>query len=322
VRALVTGGAGFIGHHLVGALLAAGHDVIVLDDMTTGRPERLSALAQAPRIVRGSVLDPAAIDEAANGCEVIFHQAAIASVATSLDEPRTTDAVNVGGTIEVMLSAARLRVRRVVVAGSAAVYGAPLELPCREALRPAPTSPYGVAKLAAELYAHALGELHGVETVVLRYFNVYGPGQDPASEYAAVVTRFIAAVLRNERPRVHGDGSATRDFIDVRDVVAANLRAMLPTSPDRLTCNVATGRGHSLLELLAAIEAATGRRTDPVFGPPRAGDIHASVGDVTLARSALEWAARVPFEDGIARTTAWFRDHPGRGTGTASASSP
>jgi UDP-glucose 4-epimerase len=322
VRALVTGGAGFIGHHLVGALARAGHDVVVLDDLSTGRPERLAGLAAAPRIVHGSVLDPAAIDEAAHGCDVIFHQAAIASVTRSIHEPRTIDAVNVGGTIEVMLAAARHGVRRVVVAGSAAVYGTPDDLPCHESMRPSPSSPYGIAKLAAELYAHTLGELHGVETVVLRYFNVYGPGQDPASEYAAVVTRFIAAVLAGERPLVHGDGSATRDFVAVDDVVAANLRAMLPGTPSRLTCNVATGRGHSVLELLAAIEEATGRQAQPVFGPPRLGDIQASVADVTLARSALGWGPGVPFSEGIARTIAWFSATPVRRANTEDATSP
>lgn len=309
MRVLVTGGAGFIGHHLVGALLAAGHEVSVIDDLSTGLQSRLEPVRDRIRFVHGTILDPTALDVAAEGCEAILHEAAIPSVARSVINPRATNEANVGGTIEVMLAAARQGVRRVVLAGSSSVYGVPERLPCVETMRPAPLSPYGTSKLAAEHYLHTLGSLHDIETVVLRYFNVFGPGQDPHSEYAAVVPNFTTAVLDGKRPHVNGDGLVSRDFTYVDNVVAANLLAMLPTSPSGLTCNVACGDRHSLLDLLDAISKAAGRPAEPTFGPSRAGDIRDSQADITLARSALGYEVSVPFDTGVARTVAWYRDH-------------
>ncbi len=310
MRALVTGGAGFIGHHLVAGLIARGHDVRVLDDFSTGHRSRLEPFGERFALTTGSILDPAALDEAAAGCEVIFHLAAVASVARSVVEPRLTNDVNVNGTIETMLAASRHRVRRVVFAGSSAVYGAPSQLPCSEVLPPAPESPYGVSKLAGELYLHALGAINGVETVALRYFNVFGPGQDPASEYAAVVPRFVTSVLGGGTPMIYGDGGITRDFVYVENVVEANLLAALPSSPTGLTCNIASGTQTSLLDLLSAICAAAGREVGPDFGPARAGDIRHSQADVSLARAALRLRKGVSLNEGIARTVAWFRDRP------------
>jgi nucleoside-diphosphate-sugar epimerase len=221
--------------------------------------------------------------------------------------PRATNDANVNGTIEVMLAAAANEVRRVVYAGSSSVYGIPDSLPCREAMKPAPLSPYGASKLAGEHYVHTLGSLHGVESLVLRYFNVFGPGQDPDSEYAAVVPRFTTAVLADERPHINGDGQVSRDFTYVDNVVAANLLAMAPSSPTGLTCNVACGDRHTLLDLLAAIGAAVGRPARPTFGPPRAGDIRDSQADIALAREALGYSVQVPFEEGVARTVAWYQ---------------
>lgn len=308
MRALVTGGAGFIGHHLVRALLAAGHDVAVIDDLSTGFAWRLDPVMGQIDFVRGSILDAAAVDEAAAGREVVFHLAAIASVARSIANPRATNEANVRGTIEVMLGAARHKVRRVVYAGSSSVYGIPESLPCRETMRAAPLSPYGTSKLAAEHYVHTLASLHGIESVVLRYFNVFGPGQDPDSEYSAVVPRFTTAVLQGLRPHINGDGRVSRDFTYVDNVVAANLLAMEPSNPSRLTCNIACGDRHSLLDLLAAIASAAGTRVDPTFGPSRAGDIRDSQADITLAREVLGYSVQVPFAEGVARTVAWYRD--------------
>jgi UDP-glucose 4-epimerase len=308
VRVLVTGGAGFIGHHLVRALLTDGQEVAVIDDLSTGFEWRLNDLQDRITFVQGSILDPAALDTAAHGCEVVLHEAAIPSVARSVRDPKASNAANAGGTIEVMLAAARQGVRRVVLAGSSSVYGVPETLPCRETMRAAPLSPYGASKLAAEHYVHTLGALHGLESVVLRYFNVFGPGQDPKSEYAAVVPRFTTAVLEGRQPMINGDGSVSRDFTYVDNVVAANLLAMRADRPSGLTCNVACGEQHDLLQLLDAINAAAGRTIEPVFGPPRPGDIKDSLADITVAREALGYEVRVPFEEGVARTVAWFRD--------------
>lgn len=308
MRALVTGGGGFIGHHLVHGLLALGHDVRVIDDFSTGDRARLEPLGDRIALIEGSILDPEMLDLAAASCEVIFHEAAIPSVARSLVNPHLSNKVNVTGTIEVMLSAARNGVRRVVYAGSSSIYGVPESLPCRETLRPAPESPYGVGKLAAEHYVRTLGKLHGVETVTLRYFNVFGPGQDPASEYAAVVPRFVTAVLEGRRPTINGTGEVSRDFTYVDNVAKANLLAALATSPTGITCNIACGDRHTLLELLEAICSAAGRPADPIFGPPRAGDIVHSHADISIAERELGYEAAVPFQEGIARTVAWYQD--------------
>jgi UDP-glucose 4-epimerase len=206
-----------------------------------------------------------------------------------------------------MLAAARHGVRRVVLAGSSSVYGIPPSLPCRESMCTGPLSPYAASKLAAEYFVHTLGAVHGIETVVLRYFNVFGPGQDPKSEYAAVVPRFTTAVLEGRQPTVFGDGHVSRDFTYVDNVVHANLLASNPGGPTGLTCNVALGGRHSLLELLEAISKAAGRSVDPVFAPPRQGDIRDSQADISLAQSALGYQVVVPFEEGVTRTVEWYR---------------
>ena len=307
MKTVVTGGAGFIGHHLVGGLLARGDSVTVLDDLSTGDRARLDPVADRITYIEGSILDEARLDEALDSCEVIFHEAAIPSVARSLVTPRLTNDVNVTGTIEVMLAAAKHGVRRVVFAGSSSVYGIPESLPCRETQRPAPRSPYGASKLAAEHYIHTLGMAFGVETVVLRYFNVFGPGQDPLSEYAAVVPRFTTAILEGRAPLVNGNGEVSRDFTYVDNVVSANLLAAQASTPSGITCNVACGSRYTLLDLLDAICAAAGRRVEPTFGPPRAGDIVHSQADISLAREALGYDVVVPFAEGITKTVAWYQ---------------
>jgi UDP-glucose 4-epimerase len=308
VRFLVTGGAGFIGHHLVGRLVERGDKVTVIDDFSTGFPWRLAPYKDQISIVEGSVLDEEALDRAVASSEVILHDAAIPSVARSLIAPKATHAANATGTIDVMLAAARHGVRRVVLAGSSSVYGPAAELPCHETQRPAPSSPYGASKLAAEHYLHTLGQLHGVETVVLRYFNVFGPGQDPASEYSAVIPRFATAALEGRTPTINGSGEISRDFTYVDNVVEANLLAASASSPSSLTCNVGCGAPYTLSELLSAIGDAAGRRVEPTFGPRRAGDIAHSHADITLARQALGYEPVVSFHEGIARTVAWYRE--------------
>ena len=314
MRALVTGGAGFIGHHLVAKLLERGDEVSVIDDFATGLRRRIEPFEGDITLVDGSVLDPEALARAVKGCDVIFHEAAIPSVARSLVAPRLVNDVNVNGTIEVMLAARRHGVERVILAASSSAYGATQQLPCRETQSPAPLSPYAASKVAAEHYLHTLGAAQGVGTVALRYFNVFGPGQDPASEYAAVVPRFTTAVLSGARPTINGSGEISRDFTFIDNVLDANLLAAAPEAPSGLTCNIGSGTRYSLLELLTAISDAAGSPVDPIFGPARPGDVPHSQADISLAQRELGYRVSIPFAEGVARTVAWYRDNPtGRG---------
>lgn len=307
MKILVTGGAGFIGHHLVKALVARGDDVVVFDDFSSGRRERMSGVGVS-RTVEGDLRAGPGLLEALNGREVVFHQAAIASITRSLVDPVATNAVNVDGTIRLMVAAADAGVRRVVVASSSAVYGGNPELPSRESDRPDPRSPYATSKLATEHYVHNIGSASGIETVALRYFNVFGPGQDPNAEYAAVVPRFITAALGPDRPVVYGDGHQSRDFAFVDDVVAANLSAADVPDVTGLTANVGSGERCSLLHLLEAVGKAVGRPLDPVFEASRPGDVRDSQADVSLAAERLGYRAAVDLAEGIRRTVAWYRE--------------
>jgi UDP-glucose 4-epimerase len=315
VRVLVTGGAGFIGHHLVRTLIEHGHDVTVLDNFATGFRQRLEPFRGRAEIVEGDVRDGAALDKAARGSECIFHEAGLPSVSRSVRDPRLSNDVNTSGMIEVMLAAQRQGVRRVVLAASSSIYGDSNELPRREQQRPNPRSPYATSKLAAEFYLHTLGELRGVETVALRYFNVFGPGQDPNSEYAAAVPRFITAALRGERPVVYGDGTQSRDFTYVDNIVEANLLAATASDASGLTCNIGCGAQHSVLDLLAAIGAELGKALEPTFEPGRAGDVPFSLADIDLATRRLGYSVIVPFEEGVARTVAAYREAAVRASG-------
>jgi UDP-glucose 4-epimerase len=303
----VTGGAGFIGHHLVAGLVAQGDTISVIDDLSTGSADRLTGHGDRVRLVTASILDREALDSALEGVQIVYHLAAIASVTRSLLEPELVDAVNAGGTIRVIEAAARRGVRRVVLASSSAVYGTPDELPCHERQRPDPVSPYGAGKLAAEHYLHVLGRRHGLGTVALRYFNVFGPGQDPASEYAAVVPRFISAILGGTPPVINGSGDITRDYVYVGDVVRANRLAAGADAPSGLTCNIASGHETSLRDLVALIAAAVGSVVEPVTGPPRPGDVPRSAADVSLGRTALGFVAETPLGDGLRTTVDWIR---------------
>lgn len=306
MRVLVTGGAGFIGSHLVRALLERGDDVAVIDDLSTGLASRLGPVRERIQYIEGDIRDPEAMERATRDCDAILHEAAIPSVARSVRDPQATNAVGTAGTIEVMLAAGRAGSRRVVLASSSSVYGAAPVLPRRESSVPEPRSPYAASKLAAEAYLHALGPLLGVETVALRYFNIFGPNQDPASEYAAVVPKFITAALRGDGVTVHGDGLQSRDFTYVENVVAANLLALDAPGVDGLTCNIGCGTRFTLLDLIAAIESAVGRPLRVEHTDPRAGDVRDSQAAIDLARERLGYRVVVPFEDGIKRAVAWY----------------
>jgi UDP-glucose 4-epimerase len=301
VRVLVTGGAGFIGSNLVRACLEDGESVRVLDDFSTGCRENLSSVCEEVEIVEGSVVDLAAVREAVRGCDVIFHLAALPSVPLSVEDPVRTHAVNATGTLHVLEAARDIGVSRVVYASSCSVYGDTPKPPISEAGPAQPVSPYALQKRVGELYLQRFHELYGVPGVALRFFNVYGPDQDPRSPYAAVIPRFVSAVAKGETPVIFGDGAQVRDFVFVRDVSAAcRNAAAAPEEASGQLFNVASGEGVSMLDLLARVCHTLGREdVRAEHGPPRAGDVRESVGDVRLAAERLGWRARTPLDRGL-----------------------
>jgi nucleoside-diphosphate-sugar epimerase len=307
---LVTGGAGFIGSNLTHALVDRGIRVRVFDDLSTGRLVNLEGLEDDLDVVQGDVRDAEEVLAATRGCSVVFHEAAIPSVARSVADPVATNDVNVDGTLNVLMATRDVGVRRVVFASSSSVYGNTSVLPAHEDLPCRPISPYGVSKLAGERYLQAFWESYGLPTVALRYFNVFGMRQDPRSEYAAVVPRFIAAALDGEPATIFGDGEQTRDFTFVSDVVQANLRAA-ESPPDAWgqVFNVACGDRHSVNELLAAVQAAVGEEGVPAaHEPARAGDVRESHAAIGEAERVLGYSPGSGFEDGVRRTVDWYRD--------------
>jgi UDP-glucose 4-epimerase len=309
--ALVTGGAGFIGSHLARALEGRGDRVRVLDNFATGRRGNLAGLEQQVEIVEGDLRRQADVAKAMDGVEVVFHQGGLTSVPRSIVDPIATHEANATGTLHVLWAAHRAGARRVVFASSSSVYGDTPTLPKHEEMPTAPRAPYPASKLFGEQQCRLFAELYGLETVSLRYFNVFGPRQDPASEYAAVIPRFIRAMLRGARPVIFGDGTQSRDFTYVDNVVAANLLAAdAPAGTLRgQACNVACGERATLLELVAALNALLGTRLEPTFDPPRPGDVLHSQASIARAEQLLGYRPVVHFLDGLRRTVEWMRAH-------------
>ena len=308
VKVLVTGGGGFIGSNLVRALLERGDDVRVLDNFSTGNRANLTDLAGDVELVEGELRSYERVHAATRRVELVFHQGALPSVPRSVHDPLTTGAVNVEGTLNVLLAARDEGVRRVVFASSSSIYGNSGELPRVETQSPDPISPYAVSKLAAERYCVSFSRVYPLQTVALRYFNVFGPNQDPTSQYAAVVPRFIAAIA-DERPvPVYGDGEQRRDFTYVANVVEANLLAAEAENVSGAVINVATGRGVLVNELADAIGATLGLSVEREYAPERAGDVRDSWADVTRARELLGYEARVPLEEGLRLAAESFLD--------------
>lgn len=299
---LVTGAAGFIGSHLVDVLVA-GNAVTAFDDLSTGDRSRVSAKA---RFVEGDVRDPDALRGALHGVDTVFHEAALPSVARSFADPASTHAVNSSGTLSLLEAARRADVRRFVYAASSSAYGDTPTLPKREDMAPDPLSPYAVSKLDGEHYTRVYARTYGIKAFSLRYFNVYGPRQDPASPYAAVVPRFVTAALAGRPLVVHGDGSQSRDFTYVADAVAANLLASARDGHGE-TINVAGGHRTTLLDLIAELGRVTGRTLAVEHGPPRVGDVRHSLADLTRAAELLGYAPRVSLREGLTRTVAFHR---------------
>jgi UDP-glucose 4-epimerase len=311
MKILVTGGAGFIGSSLADAFLREGHQVRVLDDLSTGFADNVPACAE---LLEGEVSDPEIVAKAVDGVEAVFHLAAHRAVARSVQDPLATDTANTHGTLLVLKSALDAGVRRVVYASSSSVYGRNPPMPTPETAPPRPLSPYGVTKLAGEHYCRVFAELYGLETVVFRYFNVFGPRQRPDSAYAAVIPLFIEALRAGESPTVHGDGSQSRAFTYIDDVVAANLAALAApaTACAGQMYNIAGSASHSLLDLLAVLGRILCVDPKPTFVAARAGDIRDSRADNSLARATLGFQPEVGFEDGLRRAVAWFESREQR----------
>jgi nucleoside-diphosphate-sugar epimerase len=308
MRALVTGGAGFIGSHIAQRLVEAGHEVVVLDNFFSGSRANLAAIADRVRLVEGDVRHLPTVEECAAGCQVIFHEAAIVSVPLSVERPQESHDVNIQGTLNVLLAARKARTRRVVYASSAAIYGEEPTLPKVETMRPEPMSPYGVEKIAGEHYLATWSKLFEVETVALRYFNVFGPRQDPRSAYSGVISIFVDRILGGRPITFYGDGSQCRDFVYVDNVVDANILAATRDRVSGHVYNVACGTRTTLLELASLIERSAARSVERSFAEPRAGDIKDSVADITLARRELGYAPGVGVEEGLKRLVGYVRD--------------
>lgn len=294
----VTGGAGFIGSNIVRALCDE-NDVTVIDNMSTGRRENLRGLEGRIRFVKCDINDIKMLKREFESVDYVLHQAALPSVQRSIMDPMATNRSNIDGTLSVLVAARDCGVKRVVFASSSAVYGDSPELPKRESLVPRPMSPYAVTKLVGEHYCRVFYEIYGIECVSLRYFNVFGPGQDPASEYAAVIPKFIDAVLSGSQPVVYGDGEQTRDFVYVDDVVRANILACISPGAPGLAINIGTGYATSLNRLLDAIGRVLKRDIHPIYTEPRPGDVRESVADISLAREVLGYVPEYGLEDGL-----------------------
>jgi nucleoside-diphosphate-sugar epimerase len=309
-RYLITGGAGFIGSNLARKLLSLGEEVVVLDDLSTGKRENLEDIKDRVKFIVGDICDIAKVREAMEGIDYVFHQAAVVSVPRSIDEPVRTNEVNVDGTLNCLLAARDVKAKRFVYAASSSAYGDSPKLPKHEEMTPRPLSPYGVSKLVGEMYCRVFYEVYGLPTVSLRYFNIFGPYQDPHSQYAAVVPIFITRLLKGESPVVYGDGDQSRDFTYIDNAVEANLLATRSDKADGKIVNVACGAKYTLNELAENLKRLTGSDIDPTYAEPRAGDIKHSLGDISRASELLGYNPKVSFEEGLERTVAWFKDRP------------
>jgi len=304
---LVTGGGGFIGSNLARGLVERGESVRVLDNFATGREQNLAGLHDRLTLIRGDIRDAAAVDKAMVGVDYVLHQAALPSVPRSIDHPVETNDVNVNGTLAILQAARAAGVKRVVFAASSSAYGETPTLPKIETMSPDPLSPYAASKVAGEMYMKVFHACYGLETVALRYFNVFGPHQDPQSQYAAVIPRFVTAALEGRQPTIYGDGLQSRDFCHIENAIEANLLACTAPKAAGQMMNIACGVRTTLLDVLDRLGAIVGRKVTAIHEPPRPGDIKHSLADIGRARELLGYTGRVSFEEGLARTVEWYK---------------
>jgi nucleoside-diphosphate-sugar epimerase len=306
MRYLVTGGAGFIGSHTIEESVRRGHDVVALDDLSTGKAANLAQVRTKIKFIQGSMTNLDAVRESCRGVDCVIHLAAQTSVPRSVKDPIETNLINANGTVNVLVAARDAKVKRVVFACSCAVYGKTSALPIRESVPLAPISPYGVSKQMGEAYGRVFQEMYGLEFVSLRYFNVFGSRQDPGSPYSGVLSVFNAALLSGTQPTVYGDGEQSRDFVYVENVAQANLLAAEAKDAPGLAINIGTGNRHTLNQTIALLEKITGRLARAKYAAPREGDIRDSQAEISLAQKALGYQPRVGFEEGLKRTWEWF----------------
>jgi nucleoside-diphosphate-sugar epimerase len=306
MRYLVTGGAGFIGSNTVDELVRRGHDVVVLDDLSTGKAANLDQVRTKIRLIQDSITNLETLRETCRGVDCVIHLAAQTSVPRSVKNPIETNLINVDGTLNVLVAARDANVKRVVFACSCAVYGITSALPIKESASLAAISPYGLSKQVGEAYGRVFQELYGLEFVSLRYFNVFGPRQDPGSPYSGVLSIFNAALLGGTQPTIYGDGEQSRDFVYVENVVEAILLAAEAKGAPGLALNIGTGNRYTLNQTLALLEKMTGRPARAKYAAPREGDIRDSQADISLAKKALGYHPRFEFEEGLKRTWEWF----------------
>ena len=307
MRYLVTGGAGFIGSNIVDELVRRGHDVAVLDDLSSGKRTNLGQVAGKVDLQVGSITDLDTIQKACEGVDYVIHLAARTSVPRSVKDPIESNRINIDGTLNVLVAARDAKVRRVVFAASSSAYGETPILPKIETMPPAPISPYGVTKYVGELYAQVFGRVYGLENACVRYFNVFGPRQDPTSQYSGVLSRFMLAVLEGKKPVIYGDGEQSRDFTFIENVVDETLRACEAPDASGRVFNGGTGSRITLNQVIHLLAKISGQPIEAVYDPPRNGDIRDSQADISLARRVLGYEPRVQFEEGLRRTWEWYR---------------
>jgi nucleoside-diphosphate-sugar epimerase len=307
MRYLVTGGAGFIGSNLVDELVRRGKKVVVLDDLSTGQEANLASARDKIDLRIGSITDLAAVQSACHGVDYVIHLAARTSVPRSVTDPLETNHVNIDGTLNVLVAARDAKVRRFVYAASSSAYGETPTLPKVESMQPEPISPYGVTKYVGELYAQVFGRVYGLENACIRYFNVFGPRQDPTSQYSGVLSRFMLAVLQEQPPVVYGDGEQSRDFTYIENVVDETLLACEKEGASGMVFNGGTGARIRINQVLKLLEKVAGKRIQAKYDPARAGDIRDSQADISLARKVLGYEPRVHFEEGLRRTWEWYK---------------